>query len=64
MTDEGTKRTRYPEKISIVKITEAMRQQIDIALQQHPEMTEAEIVRNSLSKYLPKLIKPSSTKDD
>jgi hypothetical protein len=63
MTDEGQKRTRYPEKISIVKITKAMRQRIDTALTERPELTEAEIVRIALDKYLPKS-KKSSTEDD
>lgn len=63
MTDEGQKRTRYPEKISIVKITKAMRQRIDTALAERPELTEAEIVRIALDKYLPKA-KKSSAEDD
>jgi Arc/MetJ-type ribon-helix-helix transcriptional regulator len=52
MSEKGTPRKIYPEKISIVNVTTEMRQEMDQALREGAEITEAELVREAIKLYL------------
>jgi hypothetical protein len=52
---EKAPRSRYPDKLSsLVRISADLRARLDTTLQQQPGLTESDIVRAALDKYLPK----------
>lgn len=52
MSEDTSKRKRYPAKISIVNVTTEMREDLDVELKESTELTEAELVREALREYL------------
>lgn len=48
MDEQGSKRKRYPAKISIVNVTTEMREELDEVLKEHSVLTEAEFVREAI----------------
>jgi hypothetical protein len=53
MTEKPSKRKRYPAKISIIAITDEMRERINELLRAQKLLSEADIVRAALDQYLP-----------
>jgi metal-responsive CopG/Arc/MetJ family transcriptional regulator len=52
MTEQSPKRKRYPSKLSVISITDEMREEMDLLLQEDKELTEAEMVRTAIKEYL------------
>jgi len=54
MNESSTNRKRYPAKLSIIAISQELRDQIDEMIAAQPELSEAEIVRMALKKFFSK----------
>lgn len=54
-------RSRYPDKLSaVVRISSDMRARLDAVIDPKLQITESDIVREALDKFLPKLKKQES----
>lgn len=53
----GNKQNRFPERLPVIKITREIRARLNQALEANPCVTEAEIVRRAVGKFLDKMEK-------